>query len=299
MKKKIIISVIVFILLLTPIGYFITKTGWYENYRQAQFLAAVVNNTKDLENYHVNLIVNYDILGYQMDLSSEGDVSQRSSTISHLDYLIKMNGYGVSPMTVQLEQYAQWAEDNKVLYMNLNRGQWFKEVNPSMDKYYQYFVDFNNLDYLNQIYKQTVKDETLNDFVILDDNDQQQVVSVQVEFLQADKMIQILIGELLNVSPDIDITAIYQLAPKVNYVFTIDKETQVVLEYQLSYKDGIQEIIKQLQSVYPSSFATISEDKLSSMYFNLKVKISEGTLKDEIEIPRDIVNSAVSVSDIK
>lgn len=65
-------------------------------------------------------------------------------------------------------------------------------------------------------------------------------------------MIQILIGELLNVSPDIDINAIYQLAPKVNYIFTIDKETERVLEYELSYKDGIQEIIKQLQTAYSS-----------------------------------------------
>ena len=51
MNKKIIMGIIIFILLLTPVGYFITKTGWYENYRQAQFLAAVINNTKNLETY--------------------------------------------------------------------------------------------------------------------------------------------------------------------------------------------------------------------------------------------------------
>ncbi|MTM25141.1 hypothetical protein GMA87_12540, partial [Turicibacter sanguinis] len=167
MNKKIIMGIIIFILLLTPVGYFITKTGWYENYRQAQFLAAVINNTKNLETYHVSLNVNYDILGYQMELSSEGDVSQSDSTVSHLNYLIRMNGYGVSPMTVELEQYAQWSAQNKILYMNLNRGQWFKEIDPTSDKYYQYFVDFNNLDYLNQIYKETVKNENANDFVIL------------------------------------------------------------------------------------------------------------------------------------
>ena len=299
MNKKIIMGIIIFILLLTPVGYFITKTGWYENYRQAQFLAAVINNTKNLETYHVSLNVNYDILGYQMELSSEGDVSQSDSTVSHLNYLIRMNGYGVSPMTVELEQYAQWSAQNKILYMNLNRGQWFKEIDPTSDKYYQYFVDFNNLDYLNQIYKETVKNENANDFVILEDNNEQQVISVYVDFLKADQMIQILIGELLNVSPDIDINAIYQLAPKVNYIFTIDKETERVLEYELSYKDGMQEIIKQLQTAYSSFFATISEDRLATMYFDLKVKISDGNKGNKIEIPSNVVNSAISVSDIR
>ena len=208
-----------------------------------------------------------------------------------------MNGYGVSPMTVELEQYAQWSAQNKILYMNLNRGQWFKEIDPTSDKYYQYFVDFNNLDYLNQIYKETVKNENANDFVILEDNNEQQVISVYVDFLKADQMIQILIGELLNVSPDIDINAIYQLAPKVNYIFTIDKETERVLEYELSYKDGIQEIIKQLQTAYSSFFATISEDRLATMYFDLKVKISDGNKGNEI--PSNVVNSAISVSDIR
>lgn len=299
MNKKIIMGIIIFILLLTPVGYFMTKTGWYENYRQSKFLAAVINNTKNLETYHVNLDVNYDILGYQMELNSEGDVSQSDSTVSHLNYLIKMNGYGVSPMTVELEQYAQWSDQDKILYMNLNRGQWFKEVDPTSDKYYQYFVDFNNLDYLNQIYNETVKNEDVNDFVILEDDNQQQVISVYVDFLKADQMIQILVGELLNVSPDIDINAIYQSAPKVNYIFTIDKETETVLAYELSYKDGIQEIIKQLQSTYPSSFATISEDRLATMYFDLKVKISGENAGISIEIPSDVINSAVSVSDIK
>ncbi|MTM27930.1 hypothetical protein GMA73_13185, partial [Turicibacter sanguinis] len=147
--------------------------------------------------------------------------------------------------------------------------------------------------------KETVKNENANDFVILEDNNEQQVISVYVDFLKADQMIQILIGELLNVSPDIDINAIYQLAPKVNYIFTIDKETERVLEYELSYKDGIQEIIKQLQTAYSSFFATISEDRLATMYFDLKVKISDGNKGNKIEIPSNVVNSAISVSDIR
>lgn len=297
--KKIIVSLIVLVLLLTPVGYFISKTGWYENYRQAQFLAAVVNNTKDLKSYKVNLDVSYDILGYQMELTSEGEVSQGNSTLSHLNYLIKMNGTGVSPMTVELEQYAQWSDEDKILYMNLNRGQWFKEVNPTSDNYYQYFVDFNNLDYLNEIYKETIKDKSLNDFMILEDNNEQQVISVYVDFLQADEMIQILLKDLLKISPDIDIDAIYQLAPKVNYIFTIDKTSETVLEYELSYDEGVQEIIKQLHSTYPTIFASINEDKLLKMYFDLKVKIDDDNLGSSIEIPSDIINSAVSVSSIK
>lgn len=297
--RKIIITLMVLILLLTPVGYFMTKTNWYENYRQAQFLAAVINNTKDLKKYHVNLDVNYDILGYQMELTSEGEVAQGDSTLSHLNYLIKMNGTGVSPMTVELEQYAQWSDEDKILYMNLNRGQWFKEVNPTSHNYYQYFVDFNNLDYLNKIYKKSVKDELSNDFTILEDSNNQQIISVYVDFLQADDMIQILLTDLLKISPDIDIDAIYQLAPKVNYIFTIDKTTEMILEYELSYHEGIQEIIKQLQTTYPNLFASISEDKLSNMYFDLKVNINGDNLSSGVEIPSDVINSAVSVSSIK
>lgn len=300
MNKKLIIGLIAIILLLTPVGYFITKTGWYENFRQARFLAAVVANTQELETYQVNLQSNYDILGYQMELTSEGGVSQQNSvTTSHLNYLIKMNGYGVSPMTVELEQYAHWTDETKTLYMNLNRGQWFKETNATMENYYQYFVDFNNLDYLNKIYKETVKNETSNDFVILEDNDQQQIISVQVDFLESEKMIQILIGNLLKVSPNIDMTSIYQSAPKVNYTFTIDKVSKTILTYEIFYNEGIQEIIKQIQTQYPTSFATINDEKLSEMYLNLKVQISDMNQGDILEIPSQVVNQAVEISDLK
>lgn len=300
MTKKLIIGIIAIILLLTPIGYFITKTGWYENFRQARFLATVVANTQELENYQVNLQSNYDILGYQMELTSEGGVSQQNAiTTSHLNYLIKMNGYGVSPMTVELEQYAHWAEDTKTLYMNLNRGQWFKETNATIENYYQYFVDFNNLDYLNKIYKETVKDETSDDFVILEDNDQQQIISVQVDFLQSEKMIQILIENLLKVSPNIDLTSIYQAAPKVNYIFTIDKASKSILTYEIFYNEGIQEIVKQIQIQYPTSFAEIDDEKLSAMYLDLKVQISDMNQGDVIEIPSKVMNQAVEISDLK
>ena len=300
MNKKLIIRLIAIILLLTPVGYFITKTGWYENFRQARFLAAVVANTQELETYQVNLQSNYDILGYQMELTSEGGVSQQNSvTTSHLNYLIKMNGYGVSPMTVELEQYAHWTDETKTLYMNLNRGQWFKETNATMENYYQYFVDFNNLDYLNKIYKETVKNEISNDFVILEDNDQQQIISVQVDFLESEKMIQILIGNLLKVSPNIDMTSIYQSAPKVNYTFTIDKVSKTTLTYEIFYNEGIQEIIKQIQTQYSTSFATINDEKLSEMYLNLKVQISDMNQGDILEIPSQVVNQAVEISDLK
>lgn len=300
MNKKLIIRLIAIILLLTPVGYFITKTGWYENFRQARFLAAVVANTQELETYQVNLQSNYDILGYQMELTSEGGVSQQNSvTTSHLNYLIKMNGYGVSPMTVELEQYAHWTDDTKTLYMNLNRGQWFKETNATMENYYQYFVDFNNLDYLNKIYKETVKNEISNDFVILEDNDQQQIISVQVDFLESEKMIQILIENLLKVSPDIDLTSIYQSAPKVNYIFTIDKASKTILTYEIFYNEGIQEIVKQIQTQYPSSFATINDEKLNEMYLNLNVQISDMNQGDVIAIPSQVVKQAVEISDLK
>ena len=300
MNKKLIIRLIAIILLLTPVGYFITKTGWYENFRQARFLAAVVANTQELETYQVNLQSNYDILGYQMELTSEGGVSQQNSvTTSHLNYLIKMNGYGVSPMTVELEQYAHWTDETKTLYMNLNRGQWFKETNATMENYYQYFVDFNNLDYLNKIYKETVKNEISNDFVILEDNDQQQIISVQVDFLESEKMIQILIGNLLKVSPNIDMTSIYQSAPKVNYTFTIDKVSKTTLTYEIFYNEGIQEIIKQIQTQYSTSFATINDEKLSEMFLNLKVQISDMNQGDILEIPSQVVNQAVEISDLK
>lgn len=300
MTKKMIIGIIAIILLLPPIGYFITKTGWYENFRQTRFLATVVANTQELETYQVNLKSNYDILGYQMELTSEGGVSQQNAmTTSHLNYLIKMNGYGVSPMTVELEQYAHWADDTKILYMNLNRGQWFKETNATIENYYQYFVDFNNLDYLDKIYKEAVKDETSNDFVILEDNEQQQVISVQVDFLESEKMIRILIGNLLKVSPNIDLTLIYQSAPKVNYTFTIDKVSKTILTYEIFYNEGIQEIVKQIQTQYPNSFATINDEKLSEMYLNLKVQISDMNQGDILEIPSQVVNQAVEISDLK
>lgn len=300
MTKKMIIGIIAIILLLTPLGYFITKTGWYENFRQARFLAAVVANTQELETYQVNLQSNYDILGYQMELTSEGGVSQQNAiTTSHLNYLIKMNGYGVSPMTVELEQYAHWADDTKTLYMNLNRGQWFKETNATIENYYQYFVDFNNLDYLNKIYKETVKDKTSDDFVILEDNDQQQIISVQVDFLQSEKMIQILIGNLLKVAPNIDLASIYQSAPKVNYTFTIDKVSKTILTYEIFYNEGIQEIVKQIQTQYPTSFAAIDDEKLSSMYLDLKVQLSDMNQGDVIDIPSNVMNQAVEISDLK
>lgn len=298
MRKKIILGIIAFIFLLTPVGYLITKTGWYQNFRQAQFLAAVVSNTQKLDSYQVHLESNYSILGYQMELQSEGEVSQKNATTSHLNYLIKMNGYGVSPMTVELEQYANWDHDTKTLYMNLNRGQWFKETNAPIENYYQYFVDFNHLDYLNEIYKQSTKKEASNDFVILQDTEDQQVISVQLDFLQSEKMIQILIGNFLKISPSIDLTPIYQSAPKVEYTFTIDKLSEIVLTYEISYDEGIKAIIKQIKTQYPFSFAAISDEQLDEMFINLKVQINQINQVEVVEIPNEILNQAVEVNQL-
>ncbi len=298
MRKKIIIGLIAVILLLTPVGYLITKTGWYQNFRQAQFLAAVVSNTQKLKSYQVNLESNYHILGYEMTLKSEGEVSQQDAITSHLSYLIKMNGYGVSPMTVELEQYADWNHDTKTLYMNLNRGQWFKETDAPVENYYQYFVDFNNLDYLNEIYKRSTKDETSTDFIILEDTEDKQVISVRVDFLESEKMIQILIGNLLKVDPSIDLVPIYQSAPQVEYTFTIDKPSKTILTYELVYDEGIKEIVKQIQTQYPASFATISEERLADTFLNLKVQISQINQLGVVEIPTEILNQAVEVNQL-
>ena len=43
-----------------------------------------------------------------------------------MNYLMKLNGKGVSPMTVELNQYIDSVEQMK--YMNMNDGQWFKEA---------------------------------------------------------------------------------------------------------------------------------------------------------------------------
>ena len=124
MKRNYFIVLFIILIISIILGYWITNTERYKHYRQLQYLESVVNTTINEAGYDINLESNYQILGYMMDIEGKGSYS-KDNNILYMNYLTKLNGSGVSPLTVELNQYID-NQDN-IQYMNLNRGQWFQE----------------------------------------------------------------------------------------------------------------------------------------------------------------------------
>ncbi|MGL4338545.1 MAG: hypothetical protein ACRCST_16790 [Turicibacter sp.] len=296
-KHSITMGIIIGIILIGT--FIIPNTNLYKEYRQSQFLMSVVEKTQKVMGYQVELNVDYNILGYQMALHSEGDVTLDEKQLSHLSYLVKMNGMGVSPMTVDLEQYATTEEEGTTLYMSLNGGQWFKEAKAKPSNYFDYFVDFNNINYLNEIYQTTRENEESSDFEILEDDESKQVISVKVDFMKSEKILQILITNLLNFSPTMNLKPVFKSAPKVEYIFTIDKTNHMITNYELNYEDGIQYIINSIKERYPSKFQSVTPEKLAKMSFKMDVSLSNMNEVESFDIPSNVLNQAVEVGKIK
>ncbi|MBQ1786630.1 MAG: hypothetical protein II005_07900 [Turicibacter sp.] len=124
MKRNYFVVLFIILIISIILGYWITNTERYKHYRQLQYLESVVNTTINEAGYDINLESNYQILGYMMDIEGKGSYS-KDNNILYMNYLTKLNGSGVSPLTVELNQYID-NQDN-IQYMNLNRGQWFQE----------------------------------------------------------------------------------------------------------------------------------------------------------------------------
>lgn len=287
MKRYRLIVLITVLIISIACGYWITQTERYKHYRQLQFLETVVENTLHQNGYAVGLNSEYNILGYEMNLVGEGGFSQNSDdSILYMTYLVKLNGKGVSPMTVELNQYIDL--NSKMQYMNLNHGQWFKEtLNTSLTIFKQ----------IPELFKKS-KFQNSDDWIeIIDDNQQEQIVEFKLPLSDADFLTKQLINNVLNISNDIDLDALIQKAKSVNYRVRINKQEQQITQMDVNYSNGIQELIKNLALDYPNLFLQLPNEEVEAMSFNLSVNLLSSN--EIIQIPTEVKNKAVSISDLK
>lgn len=279
--------IVLFIILITSIilGYFITHTERYKHYRQLQYLESVVNTTLNEAGYTIDLESNYQILGYRMDIEGKGSYSKDNNTL-YMNYLTKFNGKGVSPLTVELNQYID-NQDN-IQYMNLNRGQWFQEpFNCSLTILNQIPEIFKN----SRFKKSTQKIETL------EDSENTQTLIFELPLNQADFLTQQLIQNILNTSDSINYDKLMQEAPNVIYTVTLNKQLNQVTSIKADYTSGIQELLVKLMNHYPELFSLISKEEVKEMFFSTSIDISSST--SEVILPSDVKVNAVHISDLK
>lgn len=279
--------IVLFIILITSIilGYFITHTERYKHYRQLQYLESVVNTTINEAGYTIDLESNYQILGYRMDIEGKGSYSKDNNTL-YMNYLTKFNGKGVSPLTVELNQYID-NQDN-IQYMNLNRGQWFQEpFNCSLTILNQIPEIFKN----SRFKKSTQKIETL------EDSENTQTLIFELPLNQADFLTQQLIQNILNTSDSINYDKLMQEAPNVIYTVTLNKQLNQLTSIKANYTSGIQELLVKLMNHYPELFSLISKEEVKEMFFSTSIDISSST--SEVILPSDVKVNAVHISDLK
>lgn len=264
MKRNHLITTIVVLIIFVASGYWITQTERYKNYRQMQFLDTVVYNTLHPNAYTIKLTSNYDILGYQMNLEGEGTYS----TTLYMNYLMKLSGTGVSPMTVELNQYI----DNNTQYMNLNRGQWFKEP----------FVDqLTILDQLPKKFEQS-KFHASDDYIeIIDDNEQTQKITFTLPFLESDYLTQQLIKNITNISNEIN----FEKIEPVTYTVTINKKEKQITTIEIDYTTGIQQLIN---LYFPTT---------TNSHFNTTIHLHNSD--QHLELPEEVKTKSVNISDLK
>ena len=279
--------IVLFIILITSIilGYFITHTERYKHYRQLQYLESVVNTTLNEAGYTIDLESNYQILGYRMDIEAKGSYSKDNNTL-YMNYLTKFNGKGVSPLTVELNQYID--NHDNIQYMNLNRGQWFQEpFNCSLTILNQIPEIFKN----SRFKKSTQKIETL------EDSENTQTLIFELPLNQSDFLTQQLIQNILNTSDSINYDKLMQEAPNVIYTVTFNKQLNQLTSIKANYTSGIQELLVKLMNHYPELFSLISKEEVKEMFFSTSIDISSST--SEVILPSDVKLNAVQISDLK
>lgn len=279
--------IVLFIILITSIilGYFITHTERYKHYRQLQYLESVVNTTINEAGYTIDLESNYQILGYRMDIEGKGSYSKDNNTL-YMNYLTKFNGKGVSPLTVELNQYIDH-KDN-IQYMNLNRGQWFQEpFNSSL----------TILDQIPEIFKNSRFKKSTQRIETLEDSENIQILIFELPLNQADFLVQQLIQNILNIADAINYDELMQEAPNVIYTVTLNKQLNQVTSIKADYTSGIQELLVKLMNHYPELFSLISKEEVKEMFFSTSIDISSST--SEVILPSDVKLNAVQISDLK
>lgn len=287
MKRYRLIVLFTVLIISIACGYWITQTDRYKNYRQLQFLETVVENTLHQNGYAVELNSEYNILGYEMNLAGEGVFSQNLDDSNlYMTYLMKLNGKGVSPMTVELTQYIDL--NLQLNYMNLNHGQWFKEtLNTPLTIFKQ----------IPELFRKS-KFQNSDDWIeIIDDNQQEQIVEFKLPLSDADFLTKQLINNVLHISNDIDLDALIQKAKSVNYRIRINRQEQQITQMDVSYSNGIQELIKNLALDYPNLFLQLPNEEVEAMSFNLLVNLLKSN--EVIQIPTEVKTKSVSISDLK
>ena len=279
--------IVLFIILITSIslGYWITRTERYKNYRQLQYLESVVDTTLNEAGYEIDLESNYQILGYEMDIEGKGSYLKDNNTL-YMNYLTKLNGKGASPLTVELNQYID--NQNNIQYMNLNRGQWFKEP-------------FNSsLTILNQIpdiFKISKLKKSTQKIEILEDSESIQTLIFELPLNQSDFLTQQLIQNILNISDSINYDELMKDAPNVSYTVTLNKQINQMTSIKIDYTSGIQELLAKLMNDYHELFSLVSPEEVNEMFFSTSIEISSST--KEVMLPSDIKLNAVQISDLK
>lgn len=279
--------IVLFIILITSIilGYFITHTERYKHYRQLQYLESVVNTTLNEAGYTIDLESNYQILGYRMDIEAKGSYSKDNNTL-YMNYLTKFNGKGVSPLTVELNQYID--NHDNIQYMNLNRGQWFQEP---------FNCSLTILNQIPEIFKNSKFKKSTQKIEILEDSENIQILIFELPLNQADFLTQQLIQNILNTSDSINYDKLMQEAPNVIYTVTLNKQLNQVTSIKADYTSGIQELLVKLMNHYPELFSLISKEEVKEMFFSTSIDISSST--SEVILPSDVKLNAVQISDLK
>ena len=279
--------IVLFIILITSIslGYWITRTERYKNYRQLQYLESVVDTTLNEAGYEIDLESNYQILGYGMDIEGKGSYLKDNNTL-YMNYLTKLNGKGVSPLTVELNQYID--NQNNIQYMNLNRGQWFKEpFNSSLTILNQIPAIFKN----SKLKKSTQKIE------IVEGSENTQILIFELPLNQSDFLTQQLIQNILNISDSINYDELIEESPNVSYTVTLNKQINQITSIKIDYTSGIQELLVTLMNRYPELFSLISLEEVKEMFFSTSIDISSST--SEVILPSDVKLNAVQISNLK
>lgn len=279
--------IVLFIILITSIilGYFITHTERYKHYRQLQYLESVVNTTLNEAGYTIDLESNYQILGYRMDIEAKGSYSKDNNTL-YMNYLTKFNGKGVSPLTVELNQYID--NHDNIQYMNLNRGQWFQEP---------FNCSLTILNQIPEIFKNSKFKKSTQKIEILEDSENIQILIFELPLNQADFLTQQLIQNILNIADAINYDELMQEAPNVIYTVTLNKQLNQVTSIKADYTSGIQELLVKLMNHYPELFSLISKEEVKEMFFSTSIDISSST--SEVILPSDVKLNAVQISDLK
>lgn len=285
MKRNDFIVFFIFLITSITLGYWITHTERYKHYRQLQYLESVVNNTLNEAGYDISLETNYQILGYTMDIEGQGNYSKENNTV-YMNYLTKLNGKGVSPLTVELNQYID--HKNNIQYMNLNRGQWFQEP---------FNASLTIINQIPEIFKYARFKKSTQKIEISDESEQIQTVIFELPLSQSDFLTQQLIKNILNISESINYDELVQEAPTVNYIVMLDKTLNQITSIKIDYTSGIQNLLVRLMNQYPTLFSNLTEDEIREMFFNTSIDISPST--NEIILPTDVKANAVDISELK